>query len=270
LDTPPDGFDDYWWQVAVVRIDESGNISTLCESPKWPFVWYEPDAVVNTEALNLRSGPSTDYEILRVLKQGDPLKIGGRNLIGDWLKVTAPDEQEGWVAASYLEIKIPLAGMALVLTPTPVHTPTPTLTPTPELLPPPIPLKPENGAAFIGGPVILKWKLADDRPLGPGELFSLQMHKEGEARICHHYQPRDMEYWGDPISYCTEGKLYWSVTLIRELCTDCPEEERWQELSEPSEEREERWIYYVPGEEPWTWPTPVVGDDDDHGPGWRP
>ena len=39
LDTPPDGFGDYLWQVAVVRIDESGSKSTLCESLECSFVW---------------------------------------------------------------------------------------------------------------------------------------------------------------------------------------------------------------------------------------
>jgi hypothetical protein len=292
LDAPPNGFGHYLWQVAVARIDEGGSKLTLSESLIWPFVWSDvpptsiptttptptsqPDAVVKVENLNLRSGPDTVYDILGVLSWGDPLEVTGRNLAGDWLKVIVPGGQEGWVAASLLEINLPLAGVAIAQpspVPTPMYTPTPTPTPTPDLLPPPIPLEPENGAAFIGGPVILKWKLADDRPLGPDELFSLRMRKEGETRICHHDQARDMEYWGDPLSYCTAGKLYWGVTLVRELCTDCPEEERWQELSEPSEAREERWIYYTPGEEPWAWPTPDDGDDgDDDGGGgvWRP
>jgi hypothetical protein len=41
LDTPSDGFGLYLWQVAVVRIDESGNKSTLCESLEWSFVWSD-------------------------------------------------------------------------------------------------------------------------------------------------------------------------------------------------------------------------------------
>jgi hypothetical protein len=41
LDTPPDGFGQYQWQVAVVRIDEGDSKLTLCESPIWPFVWSD-------------------------------------------------------------------------------------------------------------------------------------------------------------------------------------------------------------------------------------
>jgi hypothetical protein len=41
LYTPPDGFGDYLWQVAVVRIDESGSQSTLCESLEESFVWSD-------------------------------------------------------------------------------------------------------------------------------------------------------------------------------------------------------------------------------------
>jgi len=268
LDAPPDGFGQYQWQVAVVRMDESGK-STLSESLVWPFVWNavlptatptatpsptpKPDAVVKAEALNLRSGPGVVYDILEILKRGDPLKIRGKCPDGNWLKVTCPSGLEGWVAAWLVQINLPLTKVAFTqvpTTPTPMYTPTPTATPTPELLPPPIPLEPENGASFIGGPVILKWRW--DRPREEDEVFSVRVHRDGEAKPCHHAQARDLEYWGD-LTYCTEGKHYWSVALARRLCSDEADARCWQNLSKPSEER---WIHYVPGEEPWTWPTP--------------
>lgn len=260
LDTPPDGFDDYWWQVAVVRIDESGNISTLCESPKWPFVWYEPDAVVNTEALNLRSGPGVVYDIPGLLKRGDLLKVTGRNPAGNWLKVICPGGQEGWVAAWLLEINLPLAEVTpapVPPTPTPMHTPAPIATPVPTLLPPPIPLEPENGAAFLGEPATLKWQW-DYRSRAPNEVFSVRVRREGETRLCHHDKADKPEYKAS-LSYCTAGTHYWSVALVRDLRPWLSEEDinRWQDLSTPSAER---WFYYVPGEEPWTWPTPDDGE----------
>ena len=144
-------------------------------------------------------------------------------------------------------------------TPTPMYTPTPVATPTPELLPPPIPLEPENGASFVGGPVVLKWQW--DRPRTPDEVFSVRVYREGETKPCHHAQARDLEYWGD-LTYCTAGKHYWGVALARRLCSDEADERCWQDLSEPSAER---WIYYTPGEEPWTWPSPGDDDDDDGG-----
>jgi hypothetical protein len=208
-----------------------------------------PDAVVNTAALNLRSGPDTVYDVLGVLKQGDPLKVTGKCPAGDWLKVIAPGRQEGWVACSLLQVSVDMAGVPVIQapsTPTPMYTPTPTETPTPELLPAPILTEPENGASFIG-PVLLKWQW--DKPRAPDELFSVRVYREGETEPCHHAQARDTQYWGD-LTRCNAGKHYWSVALVRDLAPWLPEddENRWQNLSRPSEEQ---CIYYTPGEEPW-------------------
>lgn len=41
IDTPPDGFGDYLWQVALVRTDKDGNKSILSESQIRPFVWND-------------------------------------------------------------------------------------------------------------------------------------------------------------------------------------------------------------------------------------
>ena len=267
LYTPPDGFGQYQWQVAIVWIDESGNKSTLCESLTWPFVWSDvSDAIVNTDALNLRSGPGVVYDVLGALKQGDCLKINCKCPEGKWLEVTCPSSgQEGWVNASFLEINVPLAGVSTAQappTPTPMHTPTPTETPTPELLPPPIPLEPENGACFLGEPVTFRWQW--NRPRASDEVFSVRVRREGETRLCHHDKADKPEYKGS-LSYCTAGTHYWSVALVRDLRPWLPEEDinRWQDLSEPSDKYEEleRWFYYVPGEEPWVRVTQEPGEE---------
>ena len=76
-----------------------------------------------------------------------------------------------------------------------------------------------------------------------------------------------------PIAMTKEEIEKIGVGEVLKVVTDDPGAEedikRWQNISESSEER---WFYYVPPDEPWTWPTPVSGDDDDddHGPGWRP
>jgi len=234
----------------------------------------KPDAVVNTVALNLRSGPGTDYEILGVLKQGDFLQVAGRNLEGDWLKVIAPGGKEGWAARSLLQVNVDMTGVAIAQappTPTPMYTPTPTPTPTPALLPPPILLEPENGGSFIAEPVLFKWQW--DEPLAQDEYFSLRVCREKECKgeeiePCHHNQVQNLEYWGD-LTHCSDGEHYWGVALVRKLCENCPEEEKWQDLSETSAER---WIHYTPGEEPWLPPppTPDDGDGDGNGDGGPP
>jgi len=140
-------------------------------------------------------------------------------------------------------------------TATPTPTNTPTVTPTPTLLPPPIPLAPANGECFIGGNITFRWQW--NRPLAPDEFFSLRVYREGETEPCHHDKTEGLKYSGH-LSYCSAGWHYWRVALVRgPFCTDCPEEERWQKVSEPSAEQS---IYYTPGEEPWVRPPPP--DDD--------
>ncbi len=62
----------------------------------------EPEikAVVNVDVLRLRSGPSTDHEILDRLSRGTVLKVTGRE--GDWLEVITSRSREGWVHGDYV------------------------------------------------------------------------------------------------------------------------------------------------------------------------
>jgi len=216
-----------------------------------PTPWA--DAVVNAEALNLRSGPGTVYDVLGVLKRGDPLKVTGKSPEGDWLRVICPRGREGWAACSQLQVNVDFAGVPVIQapppTPTSTYVPTLTVTPIPELLPAPILLEPANGASFIG-PVIFRWQW-DYGPLGQDEFFSLQVYREGEKEPCHHSQVQGLEYFGE-LTHCSAGKHYWGVAVVRKLCEDCPGEKKWEKVSEPSTRR---WIDYTPGEEPWG-PTP--------------
>jgi uncharacterized protein YgiM (DUF1202 family) len=56
-------------------------------------------AVVDTDRLNVRSGPSTDASILTVVERDDSLPVTGRNAGGTWLQVRTPDDKTGWVYA---------------------------------------------------------------------------------------------------------------------------------------------------------------------------
>ncbi|MFX1476301.1 MAG: SH3 domain-containing protein, partial [Promethearchaeota archaeon] len=218
-----------------------------------------PDAVVNVETLNLRSGPGVVYDILGVLKQGDPLKVTGRNLMGDWLKVIAPDGEEGWVAASCLEINVPLAGVAVAQAPpipTPIPVPAPIAIPIPRaapaLLPAPTLLEPGDAARFLGHrSVRFTWEWS--RPLGENEYFSVRIRPEGDPTppACCHPHTQEAQHRGN-LYGCTTGKHYWSVAVARKL--DGPDE--WEPVSEASEER---WFDFFESFE-----------DDDDGPGPEP
>jgi hypothetical protein len=55
-------------------------------------------ATVVTDRLNLRSGPSTDVPRLTVVTRGMQLTVTGQLDNCAWLRVTAPDGQQGWVS----------------------------------------------------------------------------------------------------------------------------------------------------------------------------
>lgn len=66
------------------------------------------DAFVKALALNLRAAPSTRGAILVQLPNKTPLTLLARNATNTWLKVDAAGQQ-GWVAASYVQINVDLS-----------------------------------------------------------------------------------------------------------------------------------------------------------------
>jgi hypothetical protein len=58
-------------------------------------------ATVRVDALNLRAGPGTDYEVVGTAHREDELEILGRNTDGTWIQVYASDDTEAWV---YLDL----------------------------------------------------------------------------------------------------------------------------------------------------------------------
>jgi len=58
--------------------------------------------IVTVPALNLRSGPSTDTDVLQVIPGGTPIVVTGAR--SGWYKVRLPAGQVGWVAAAYTSV----------------------------------------------------------------------------------------------------------------------------------------------------------------------
>ena len=95
-----------------------------------------PHFTVNSEQVNVRTGPGTAFSIIGTVEQGDRYDIGGRNVDGDWLEFCCVNGQRGWIYAQLLIVSqettsIPLA-QNIPATPTPANTPvsspnTPTL-----------------------------------------------------------------------------------------------------------------------------------------------
>lgn len=55
---------------------------------------------VTTAALNIRSGPGTNYSVIGVLKKGDQVTRIGQS--GKWFKVSTSNGAEAWVSSKYL------------------------------------------------------------------------------------------------------------------------------------------------------------------------
>jgi len=72
--------------------------STTAISPTTPV---DPNiATVTTDALNVRSGPSTAFPVLVTIPNGTQMTVLGRNPANTWINVQMADGTEGWVTRS--------------------------------------------------------------------------------------------------------------------------------------------------------------------------
>ena len=84
-----------------------------------------PLALVQSDTLNVRSGPGTGHSVVTAAKRADKLPVSGRNADGSWLEVTLPDGQSGWIAASLAQLNMPADQLAVArVIPTPPPAPT--------------------------------------------------------------------------------------------------------------------------------------------------
>ena len=63
-------------------------------------------AVVNTTALNMRSGPGPEFNVVKVLYKGEVVKLTGLHN-GFWVNVLTMDNYSGWVNSQYLDYNMP-------------------------------------------------------------------------------------------------------------------------------------------------------------------
>ena len=84
---------------------------------------------VTSSALNVRSGPSTQFPVLRSISRGTQFTVLGQNNSGAWLFVRLRDGLEGWLARAYtdftaLVVVVPSPRPPAGATPTPTRPPT--------------------------------------------------------------------------------------------------------------------------------------------------
>jgi uncharacterized protein YraI len=92
-------------------------------------------ATANTD-LNIRSGPSTAYPVLGLLRAGQSAQVTGISGDGGWWQIvfTGAADERGWIAAAYTSAQntgdVPVVqAPSLPATPTPTPTPQPSPTP---------------------------------------------------------------------------------------------------------------------------------------------
>lgn len=76
-------------------------------------------AVINTGALNIRSGPGVQYNAVAAAYQGHVVQMLGRNANNTWVKVRLFSGQEGWANASFLTPSTPIANLPILDNSTP-------------------------------------------------------------------------------------------------------------------------------------------------------
>lgn len=116
-----------------------------------PVALPTPFVESQTETLNVRLGPGTDFPTIGQVTAGAKLALIGRNAAGDWLVVCCIEEKSGWVAARLVRTEADIAALPVGLPPslpkaTPLPTPTSTDTPSPLSTPQPTPTTSQGSA----------------------------------------------------------------------------------------------------------------------------
>ena len=130
--------------------------------PETARVWVSAPFIDTTnktvipKRLKLRGGPSENYSVLGILKQGDPVKEISTK--GEWIEIEAPAEASGFVAAQYLRQDV--AGT----NPTEVATTPATVTEPPTVAPATEPALPPPGEAPAASNTVASTETATNEP----------------------------------------------------------------------------------------------------------
>jgi uncharacterized protein YraI len=72
-----------------------------------------PTGIVNTGALNIRSGPGVSYGVVTYVYRNTVLSLLSRNADASWVKVATTTGVQGWVNAHYILTSYPLSGLPI-------------------------------------------------------------------------------------------------------------------------------------------------------------
>lgn len=74
-------------------------------------------AIVNTGALNIRSGPGIGYGVVGITYDGHVVTLQGRNTTGSWVQIRTSSNIVGWVNTFYLDSAISFNTLPIVSAP---------------------------------------------------------------------------------------------------------------------------------------------------------
>lgn len=115
-----------------VMLKESPTPTATGTNTPTPTEEYKAVAVVDTDSLNVREGPGTDYGIVMSVSEGDELEIIGQAYACEWLKIETPEGTSGWVFTELVIYDMPCDEIPpAAIPPTPIPPPA-TDTPKPQ------------------------------------------------------------------------------------------------------------------------------------------
>lgn len=72
-----------------------------------------PSGTVNTGALNIRTGPGINFDVVTYVYRGTVLMLLARNDDSSWVKITTSGGTQGWVNARYVQTAYPISSLPI-------------------------------------------------------------------------------------------------------------------------------------------------------------
>lgn len=153
-DTPVPPTDTPTPEPTATPTDTPEPTATPTETPL-----AQPQAVAGS-AINVRGGPGTAFAVVGQLQPGRPVDILGRNADGAWWQVLLGNGNEGWVAASVVDVTGPVDGVAVAanIPVAPTQAPRPTAAPATQPTAAPA-VQPTQAPAPSGGYALVTFRL---------------------------------------------------------------------------------------------------------------
>lgn len=145
----PDGQRGGLLAAALIALITALGAPGMANGAPMPSIQQQttPDATVKASALNLRSGPGTNYTIITVLRQGETVDVIGQYGSCSWLQVRTAQGVEGWISGAARFVTLHIACADLPAT-TPSAADAPAATPAAATPTPAAPERPATGAIF--------------------------------------------------------------------------------------------------------------------------